>query len=48
MELENIKYIAKAITVVGLAAVSVWEGKSSKWERGDGWGILAFLVLVFA
>lgn len=47
MEPESVKYIAKAIIVVGLAAISVWSHIKTNGLSGEGWGILAFLVLIF-
>ncbi len=38
--------IAGAILVLGLAGISVYAYKTSGGEIGEGWGLLAFLVLV--
>jgi hypothetical protein len=39
--------IAKAILVVGLAAVSIYGYVKTNGEAGGGWGLLAILVLLF-
>lgn len=39
--------IAIAILVVGLAAVSVTAWLMSDGEIGEGWAMIAFLVLLF-
>lgn len=47
MNLEEIKLITKAFTVVGLAAVSAWTHVKTKGAAGEGWGLLAIIVLIF-
>lgn len=42
------KCLAKAVTVVGLAAISVWAYLATGGVAGSGWGILSVLVLFFA
>ena len=44
---QGYKHIAHAILVVGLAAVSVFAWLSSEGKIGDGWGLLAVVVLIF-
>ena len=41
------RLLAGAILVVGLATVSVTAAILSKGEMGEGWGVLAFITLVF-
>lgn len=38
--------IAGALLVIGLAAISVFAYLKTGGERGSGWGMLAFLVLI--
>lgn len=42
-ETEKYKFIAKAIIIVGLAAISLYGGMHGGY--GDGWGILSVLIL---
>jgi hypothetical protein len=39
--------LAKAVIVVGLAAVSVYAYLRSNGQVGSGWAFLAVLVLIF-
>ena len=41
------KNIAGAIIVVGLATVSAYLYVKTKGKAGEGWGFLAFIVLMF-
>jgi hypothetical protein len=40
--------IAKSIVVVGLASLSVYAYLKSGGEIGEGWAVLAVLILFFA
>ena len=44
---EGLHQVAKAFVILGFSALSVWVGLETDWERGEGWAVLAVLILFF-